>query len=130
MMTILVLFLSAGGDLEPVRWQELVLTIRRDPDVSSDSATICRVRVQNDGRGTWPGRRLTFEARAFSAGRVVERQRGRFGLVLGPHETLETVIAFLGVYDRFEVSPVEKGIDGGRANRRHRGNPRHRTRKR
>ncbi len=106
MIVSLLLLVSAAAS-EPVRWDELTLSIRVDPYVSSDAATLCRVRVVNHGSTSWPGRRLRFEARALSAGRVAERQRGRFGLVLGPHETLETVIGFSGCYRDFEVTPAE-----------------------
>jgi hypothetical protein len=99
------LLLTAGDapspeDAPPVG--EVRLSIARDPYVSSDQVTLCRVRAVNDGSRSWPGRSLRFEARAIDASPVV-RQRGRFGLELLPHGTLETVIALPGRHDRFEV---------------------------
>ena len=104
---------------EPVRWDELTLSIYPDPYTSSDSVTLCRVRVVNHGQTSWSGRRIRFEARALAGGRVVERQRGRFGLTLAPRDSLETIIGFSGSYRSFEVSPVEgpDRPDGGRARR-------------
>ena len=118
-MILSLWLLFSAAPLEPVQWDQLALTIRVDPDTSSDWVTLCRVRVVNNGATSWPGRRLRFEARALRDGRVVERQRGRFGLVLGPHETLETVIGFSGSYRDFEIAPAE-GRDlseNGRARR-------------
>ena len=102
---------------EPVRWEELALSIRPDPYTSSDTVTLCRVRVVNNGGGTWPGRRLRFEARALADGRVVEWKAGRFGLTLSPREALETIVAFSGSYRTFEVVPclARDCSDGGRS---------------
>jgi len=113
-----ILFLSlalaaASPDDADLPWQDLVLSIEKDRSVSSDTATLCRVRVVNRGGHTWQGRRVRFEAAAVEAGVVVARERGRFGLTLSPHDTLETVIAFQGLFDRFEVRPLFKGGDGG-----------------
>ncbi len=99
----------AGAGAETVPWGELRLAVEEDRGFSSDHATLCLVRVVNDGRGTWAGRDVRFEVRAIRDGRVAARQTGRFGLMLGPHETLETKVAFLGRYDRFEVAPRESG---------------------
>jgi hypothetical protein len=87
-------------------WQDLTLSIEKDRYSSSDTVTLCRVRVENHGGHTWPGRSLRFEARALEGGTAVARETGRFGLSLAPHETLETLVAFLGLYDRFEVRPL------------------------
>jgi hypothetical protein len=119
MILSLLLLVSATAP-EPVRWDELTLSISVDPYVSSDAVTLCRVRVVNHGTTSWPGRRLRFEARALAGGRVAERQLGRFGLVLGPHETLETVIGFSGSYRDFQVAPAE-GRDRSDENRARRG---------
>jgi hypothetical protein len=97
------IWILAAAASEPVPWTELALSIEEDRGVSSDGATICRVRVVNHGRGTWQGSDIRFEARAIRDGRVAARAPGRFGLTLGPHETLETVIGFLGRFDRLEV---------------------------
>ena len=132
MLSILLLHFCVAGSapLAPVRWSELTLSIRRAPDVSSDTATVCRVRIENNGRTSWPGRRLAFEARAIREGLTLDRRRGCFGGTLGPHEALETVVAFVGVYDRFEISPIEKVNEGcggsSRGARRGRGNKRKR----
>ena len=55
---------------------------------------------------------MRFEAHALEAGVVMARERGRFGLSLAPHDSLETLVAFQGVYDRFEVSSLFKDFDG------------------
>jgi hypothetical protein len=119
------LFAAAAG-LLPVAWSELALSIEEDRSVSSDQATLCRVRVVNHGSSTWSGRRLVFEARALRNGRVHDVRTGRFGLTLGPRETLETVVGFIGRYDRFEVVPKEgsnaaESGSSGRTNRRRSG---------
>jgi hypothetical protein len=109
-----ILFLSlavaaASPDNADLPWRDLVLSIEKDRTVSSDTATLCRVRVVNRGGHTWQGRHVRFEAAAVEAGVVVARERGRFGLTLSPHDTLETMIAFEGLFDRFEVRPLFKG---------------------
>lgn len=81
---------------------EIRLSITRDPYTSSDQVTICRVRATNDGSRSWPGKMLRFEARATDVVPAV-RERGRFGLVLSPYGSLETLIALPGRHDRFEV---------------------------
>jgi hypothetical protein len=98
------LFLMAA---EPAAspWVEVRLTIFRDPYSSSDQVTVCRVRVDNLGGRSWSGRALAFEARALG-GRAEERARGRFGLVLAPYGSLETLITLPGRHDRFEVVPI------------------------
>ncbi len=87
-------------------WPEVQLSIFRDPYTSSDQVTICRVRAVNLGNRSWPGRSLRFEARALGGDRTV-RERGRFGLVLEPYGSLETLIALPGRHARFEVLPLE-----------------------
>ena len=104
---------AASPDNADLPWRDLVLSIEKDRSVSSDTATLCRVRVVNRGGHAWQGRLVRFEAAAVEAGVVVARERGRFGLTLRPHDTLETVIAFHGLFDRFEVRPLFKGGDGG-----------------
>jgi hypothetical protein len=103
---------AASPDGSELPWRDLVLSIERDRSVSSDTATFCRVRVVNRGAHTWQGRLVRFEAVALEAGVVMARERGRFGSALSPHDSLETVIAFQGLYDRFEVRPLFKGGDG------------------
>jgi hypothetical protein len=110
-MTFLVCLWLAMASPDDLPWQELTFTIFPDPGVSSDSATLCRVRVVNNGAHTWRGDRIHFEAQALQGGAVVDRARGRFGLALGPHETLETVIAFIGRYDQFSVRALSKDSD-------------------
>ena len=119
MVSILPFLFAVSAVLLRVPWNELALSIEEDHSVSSDHATLCRVRVVNHGRSTWPGRRITFEARALRAGRVYESRSGRFGLTLGPHETLETLVGFEGKYERFEVSPIE-GADSAKGGSRRR----------
>ena len=105
--------LAASPDDSDLPWRDLVLSIEKDRSVSSDTATLCRVRVVNRGGHTWQGRLVRFEAAAVEAGVVVARERGRFGLTLSPHDTLETVIAFQGLFERFEVRALFQGADGG-----------------
>jgi hypothetical protein len=61
---------------------------------------------------------VRFEAAALEAGVVMARERGRFGSVLPPYGELETVIAFNGLYDRVEVRPLFKNVDGASKSRR------------
>ncbi|MDQ2977726.1 MAG: hypothetical protein M3R62_00785 [Acidobacteriota bacterium] len=105
-MELLLCIWLAAGSPAPIPWNDLALSIEEDHSVSSDHATLCRVRVVNHGRGTWQGHDVVFEARAIREGRVAARQRGRFGWTIGPHETLETLVGFLGRFDRFEVGPI------------------------
>ena len=108
-MTPILLFWIALASASPEPpWSDLALTIVRDPGTSSDTVTLCRVRVLNNGGLTWPGRQIRFEAEAFDGGIVMERARGRFGLSLGPRESLETLIGFSGRYDRFSVRLLSK----------------------
>ena len=93
------------ADPQPV-WQDLTLSIEKDRYSSSDTITLCRVRVVNNGRHTWSGSALRFEARALEGETAVARETGHFGLWLAPHETLETLIAFVGVYERFDIRPL------------------------
>ena len=99
-LLLIVLWLS-GNSLAP-HPGEIRLTIARDPYTSSDQVTICRVRATNEGSRSWPGRKLRFEARATDVVPAI-RERGRFGLELAPHGSLETLIALPGRHDRFEV---------------------------
>lgn len=103
--------------MDALPWQDLALTIEEDRGFSSDHATLCLVRVVNHGRGTWSGHEITFEALAVRDGRIAARQRGRFGLTLGPHETLETRVAFVGRFDRLEVVPAPAGAGPRRGKR-------------
>ena len=109
---LLLALAAASPDDSDLPWRDLVLSIEKDRSVSSDTATLCRVRVVNRGGHTWQGRRVRFEAHALEAGVVMARERGRFGLSLAPHDSLETLVAFQGVYDRFEVSSLFKDFDG------------------
>ncbi len=103
-LSFLFPLLSPGGAAADP-WSQVRLTIARDPYTSSDHVTLCRVRAVNFGSRSWQGRDLVFEARAIGGGSVV-RQRGRFGLVLAPYGSLETLVALPGRHDRFEVVPV------------------------
>jgi hypothetical protein len=98
-------------------WEELSLSISQEIGISSDTVTLCRVRVVNHGARVWPGREIRFVAEALEGGRIVESARGRFGLSLAPHETLETLIGFSGSYRHFQVRPAEKGTDRSDARR-------------
>lgn len=117
MIPILLLSLRLASVSQP-SWEELSLSISQEFGISSDTVTLCRVRVVNHGSRTWPGRQIQFVADALEAGRVVESARGRFGLSLAPHETLETLIGFSGSYRQFRVRPAEKGTDRSDARRR------------
>ena len=94
-------------------WSDLTLAIALEQGYSSDRVAVCRVRVENHGAKTWPGRSLHFEARALDGGVVVERVRGRFGLSLPPGEALETLVGFSAPYTRFEVAPAAASEGGG-----------------
>jgi hypothetical protein len=110
MKSVFCLWLALASSTD-LPWQDLTFTIFPDPGVSSDTATLCRVRVVNNGSRTWRGDRIRFEAQALQGGAVVDRARGRFGLALGPHESLETVIGFVGRYDHFSVQLLSKESD-------------------
>ncbi|HEY7368959.1 MAG TPA: phosphoribosylamine--glycine ligase [Thermoanaerobaculia bacterium] len=113
--TLLLCLGLVAGELP---WSELSLTVDLETSVSSDHATLVRVRVVNRGFRTWQGRDLRFEVRALDGGVVVARQRGRFGLSLPPHGMLETLVGFHGRYARFEVVPVSsRGSDSKRRRR-------------
>jgi hypothetical protein len=86
-------------------WEEVRLTVFRDPYTSSDQVTLCRVRADNLGGRRWSGRALAFEVRALGA-ESGARARGRFGLTLEPYGSLETLVALPGRHDRFEVVPL------------------------
>jgi hypothetical protein len=129
MKSLFFLWLALSGSAD-LPWQDLTFTIFPDPGVSSDTATLCRVRVVNNGSHTWRGDRIRFEAQALQGGTVVDRARGRFGLSLGPHEALETVIGFVGRYDRFSVHPLAKDSDRGEDSRRSRHSAGHKRGKR
>jgi len=125
MNTLLVLFLALSGPESALPWQELTLSIERDHQTSSDTVTLCRVRVTNHGNRSWQGRKISFEARALEGAAVVASERGRFGYVLAPYGSLETLIGFVGRYDRFEVVPAKgwrerSPRDGGVPRRRKR----------
>jgi len=103
-LALSLLLLTADFPASP--WGDVRLTIFRDPYTSSDQVTICRVRADNLGGRSWSGRGLAFEARTLGGG-AQERARGRFGLVLAPYGSLETLIVLPGRHDRFEVVPIE-----------------------
>jgi hypothetical protein len=128
MRFLLLLFLLSEVSSEPP-WSELTISIERASGYSSDQVTVCLVRVVNNGPRTWPGRTLHFEARAIDGGLVVERARGKFGLSLPPHGTLETLISFSGLYSRFEVGPAATSPDGGSGKKRSSGRRPKRPRK-
>src|SRR5260370_42553870 len=79
-------------------WEELSLSISQEIGISSDTVTLCRVRVVNHGSRAWPGRQIRFVAEALEGGRVVESARGRFGLTLAPPQTLEPLAGFTSSY--------------------------------
>jgi hypothetical protein len=98
-----LLLLTADPPDSP--WVEVRLTIFRDPYSSSDQVTVCRVRADNLGGRSWSGKALAFEARGVGSN-AQHRARGRFGLVLAPYGSLETLISLPGRHDRFEVVPI------------------------
>ena len=118
MTSAVILFLSILFSSADPPWQDLVLSIEKDHSTSSDTVTLCRVRVVNHGAQTWPGRNVRFEAMALDAGVIMARERGRFGLSISPHGTLETLIAFHGLYDRFEVRLLSRDADSSRSKKR------------
>ena len=115
-MLFALLLLLAPPDAAP--GPEVTLSIQRDWQTSSDHVTLCRVRATNFGPRSWSGRSIGFEARALSGGAVVARERGRFGLVLEPYGTLETLISFEGRFDRFEVVPAGEKSSSSRGGSR------------
>jgi hypothetical protein len=106
--SLLPLVLALWAAPQELPWQDLSFSIEQDSATSSDSVTLCRVRVVNRGDRSWPGKHIRFEALAVDGGIVMARERGRFGLSLAPHDTLETMIAFPGRYRRFEIRPLFK----------------------
>ena len=111
MLTLLVFLFALSGYEGAFPWQDLTFSIERDHQTSSDTVTLCRVRVTNHGARAWQGRRIAFEARALDGGVVVATERGRFGAVLAPYGSLETLLGFVGRFDRFEVVPAQGGAD-------------------
>ena len=103
-MALSLLFLVPADPPPEEPWTEVRLTVFRDPYISSEHVTTCRVRADNFGARSWSGRALAFEVCA-----SVERgacARGRFGLTLEPYGHLETVVVVPGRHDRFEVRPL------------------------
>ena len=98
MHVLFVLFLALGSSAADSTGPggEVALSIQRDWQTSSDRVTLCRVRATNHGPRSWAGRSIAFEARALSGASVVARERGRFGLVLEPYGSLETLIGLEG----------------------------------
>ena len=111
MHVLFALVLALHASEPSVPGGEVTLSIERDWQSSSDHVTLCRVRATNYGPRSWSGRSIAFEARALSGSEVVARERGRFGLVLAPYGTLETLIGFHGRFDRFEVVPLRGARD-------------------
>ncbi len=119
MIPVLFLWIGLTASVSDPSWQqELSFTISREFGISSDTVTLCRVRVTNHGSRTWPGREIRFVAEALDGGRVVETTHGHFGLSLAPHEALETLIGFSGRYDHFAVHPLAKASQGADQGRR------------
>lgn len=107
MFPIFALFLLAlaPADAAPEEpWTVVRLTVFRDPYISSEQVTTCRVRADNSGARSWSGRALAFEVCA--TGDRSACARGRFGLTLEPYGHLETVVVVPGRHDRFEVRPL------------------------
>ncbi|HYX19849.1 MAG TPA: hypothetical protein VFA98_03295 [Thermoanaerobaculia bacterium] len=103
----LFLFALASADAAPDEpWTVVRLTVFRDPYISSEQVTTCRVRADNSGARSWSGRALAFEVCA--TGDRGACARGRFGLTLEPYGHLETVVVVPGRHDRFEVRPLRK----------------------
>jgi hypothetical protein len=115
-LALLAVSVRAGGqEIEGVTF-----TIRPDTAVSSDTATLCRVTATNHTGRTLDARKIRFEALAREHGHVAARERGRFGGPLESGATVETVIAFTGVFYEFEVGPA-RGGDSSRGSSRHGG---------
>lgn len=111
---------ARGG---PAEVPGVSFTIAPDTTISSDTATLCRVSATNHSGRTVDAKKLVFEARAREHGRVVARERGRFGGLLENGATVETVIAFTGSFRDFEVGPAG-GAESGRSASRRRGSKR------
>ena len=107
MFPILALFLFALASPDAPSeelWTVVRLTVFRDPYISSEQVTTCRVRADNSGARSWSGRALAFEVCA--TGDRSACARGRFGLTLEPYGHLETVVVVPGRHDRFEIRPL------------------------
>ena len=115
MMLLCALPAAPGG---PAGVPGVSFTIAPETYISSDSATLCRVVATNHSGRTLNAKTLVFEARAREHGRVVARERGRFGGLLENGATVETVIAFTGSFHDFEVGPAGAGDSGRSASRR------------
>jgi hypothetical protein len=115
MTRFLFFWMALASSAQEPPWQDLSLTIVADSATSGDNVTLCRVRVVNHGDRTWPGHRIRFEADALEGETVMDRARGRFGLSLGPRETLETLIGFSGRYGRFAVRLLPTDSEGSRS---------------
>ncbi len=98
----------------------VTFTIAPETYISSDTATLCRVTATNHSGRSLDARTLVFEARAREHGRIVARERGRFGGRLENGATVETVIAFTGSFLDFEVGPAA-GPAGDRQGLRRKG---------
>ena len=125
---LLLCFLLRGSDATTPQPGEIQLSITRDPYTSSDQVTLCRVRAINGGSRRFSGKAIRFEARATDGGEVV-RERGRFGLVLEPHGSLETLIALPGRHSRFEVELLPPGKSSAASDSQRRRSSGHKARK-
>jgi hypothetical protein len=96
----------------------VALSIRPEPGISSDTVTLCRVTATNSSGRSLDARRIVFEARALEGARAVTTARGRFGGILAAGESVETVIGFNGIFERFEVSLVGAGSGASRGHGR------------
>ena len=127
-LLLLVSILLATGEALAPAPGEIQLTIAQDPYTSSDQVTLCRVRAVNYGSRTWPGSLVRFEARAAGTQPVI-RQRGRFGLELPPHGSLETLIALPGRHARLEVELLSAKLSGEAERKTRSRTSRHKSRK-
>jgi hypothetical protein len=103
-LTLLILGIFLAG--EPVRADDVVLSIAPEIGFSSDHVTLCRVTARNVAGHAMDGRAVAFEAQAWEDGVAVMTERGRFGGRIGPGETVESRIGFTGVFRQFTVMPV------------------------
>lgn len=115
---LVILLAGRTASLPAEEAPNVALEIREDTYISSATHTICRVTATNHSGRSLDARKIVFEARAREGGRVVTAERGRFGGILPPGGSVETVIAFTGAFRDFEVGPAPEGASRAKAKSR------------
>ena len=85
MTPILLLWIRLASVSQPP-WEELSLSISQEIGISSDTVTLCRVRVVNHGARAWPGRQSPGNALCLFDGFTIKHRRQYlielFGLII------------------------------------------------